>query len=72
MKNMLLTVIIMGTSMNAIPLNYQFQQNNDLNNIITAKEQITLSNADLGFFQTYINTFMKLQNQNINPMSLKA
>ncbi|WHQ37297.1 hypothetical protein [Spiroplasma sp. SV19] len=72
MKKMLLTAIIMGTSMNIIPLNYQSQQNNDLNNIITAKEQITLANADLGFFQTYINTFMKLQNQNINWMSLKT
>lgn len=51
MKKMLLTAIIMVTSMNVVPLNYKSQQNNDLNNIITAKEQITLTNDDLGFFK---------------------
>ncbi|WHQ37294.1 hypothetical protein [Spiroplasma sp. SV19] len=72
MKKMLLTAIIMGTSMNIIPLNYQAQQNNDLNNIISAKEQITLTNADLGFFQIYINTFITLQDHNINTIPVKV
>lgn len=43
----------MVTSMNVVPLNYKSQQNNDLNNIITAKEQITLTNDDLGFSNIY-------------------
>ncbi|WP_348735412.1 hypothetical protein [Spiroplasma endosymbiont of Ammophila pubescens] len=69
MEKMLLTAILMATSMNVVPPNYQFQQNNDLKNIIIAKEQITLINNDLILLQTYINTFMKLQNDSINSLS---
>ncbi|AOX44260.1 hypothetical protein S100390_v1c09240 [Spiroplasma sp. NBRC 100390] len=72
MKKMLLTAIIMVTSLNGVPLNYQSQQNNDLNNIITAKEQITLTNDALSFLETYINTFIKLKDHNINSISVKT
>lgn len=64
--------IIMVTSLNGVPLNYQSQQNNDLNNIITAKEQITLTNDALSFLETYINTFIKLKDHNINSISVKT